>query len=60
MTMQSLIVPAIDLQPSVPAYGALRLQKGIWDQLQARRAYHSPSQIRAAPARSPAVIDLEA
>lgn len=39
MTSHALVVPITNATPNPSPYGALRLRKGAWDQLQANRAY---------------------
>lgn len=59
MTLRALSVPTVNLQPNPPPYGELRLSKGAWDQLQARKAYQAPSRDGELPAERTVALDLE-
>jgi hypothetical protein len=59
MTSRALIVPTIVVQPNPPPYGALRMSKGAWDQLQARKAYQDTSSDRTIPPQRQSALDLK-
>ena len=58
MTSRALIVPAIDLQPNPPPYGELRMRQGLWDRLQANRAYQETLLDAEMPQKPKAALDL--
>lgn len=47
MTSTALVTRPVELRPNPPPYGRLSLPMGVWDQLQAKRAYddhHEPPE----------------
>jgi hypothetical protein len=59
MASCALIIPTTDLQPNPPPYGELRMNKGIWDRLQAAKAYQEPQIERDQPSKRKASLNLE-
>jgi hypothetical protein len=52
MTSKALIIVPVDLKPNPLPYGRLPLKQGVWDQVQATKAYgeaddHHVSQPKA-------------
>lgn len=59
MTSRALIVPIVNAKPNPPPYGALRIGKGAWDQLQASKAYQDTLQDGERPLDRKAALDLK-
>lgn len=59
MTPRALTVPTINLRPNPPPYGELSSRKGAWDQLQARKAYQTPTLDDDVPSKGSVALDLK-